>query len=51
MLKSYLLAGALIATLSGAALAEQMNWYDRRYGPLDHGNDRLAAAISNDASA
>jgi sporulation protein YlmC with PRC-barrel domain len=25
MLKSYLLAGALIATLSGAALAEQMN--------------------------
>lgn len=36
MLKSYLLAGALIATLSGAALAEQMNrTTDRPAGAMD----------------
>ncbi|MDP3555477.1 PRC-barrel domain-containing protein [Methylocystis sp.] len=36
MLKSYLLAGALIATLSGAALAEQMNrTTDRPTGAMD----------------
>jgi sporulation protein YlmC with PRC-barrel domain len=36
MLKSYFLAGALIATLSGAALAEQMNrTTDRPTGAMD----------------
>jgi sporulation protein YlmC with PRC-barrel domain len=35
MLKSYVFAGALVAILSGAALAEQMNRMDRPGGAMD----------------